>query len=299
LKNFITVLLTASSLLVLLLLNTQAFAQKYKIKDDIILKDNVPLGKVTGRSNLLNADFQIYTMSGEKILSIQRDEFVSTNPFYVERYWYNIHFNDTGKDMMLPMSVEFSKKSVLNKTLMEGGIVIDGTAIKNQDSIIAKNDITDSIAKDTIDAVRSLSEMKALIYSGTIQRNTAALIDLIVTENNTIGDSTIIRWTIIQDGKEVGAIVRRIVKNIYGKDRIRYIIYKKVPGESIVEVPVALVREFIDYGSYDSPDVHIIKCFTVVDNVKHDVNLGTVYATSWTVFPANALVKYLISKKYF
>jgi len=292
--HYITIILFAFSFLI----NLHTFAQKYKIKNDIILKDDVAIGKVSGQSGLLKANFQIYSMSGEKILSIQRDEFVSANPFYTPRYWYNIHFEDTGKDMMLPMSVEFSMKAVLNKTLTDAGIMIDGNPIKNQEGIIAKNDITDSIAKDTVDAVRTLAEMKTLIQSGTIQRNTSAGVNLFFVNGYTLGDTTIARWTIVQDQKVVGDIVRKIIKKPYAKDRIRYIIYKKNPGESAAEVPVAVVQEIIDYGPSDTPDGHIIKCITVMDNTTHTIDLGKEHTASLSIVPVNLMATYLIGKRY-
>ena len=90
----------------------------------------------------------------------------------------------------------------------------------------------------------------------------------------TLGDTTIARWPIIQDQKVVGAIVRKIIKKPYAKNRIRYIIYKKNPFESAAEVPVAVLQEMIEHGPSDTPDGHIIKCITVMDNTTHSIDFG-------------------------
>jgi len=273
-------------LIVFLLLwsGLSASAQKYKVKDGVITKDDVVLGTVTGKSGLVNANVIIYGIGGEKVISFYRDEYKAPSPLFEDRYWYNVRFEDTGKEMFLPMAVEFSVKSVLNKTFPAAGINIDGALIKNQDEIMAKSDIKDSILSDTTFMGASHRHTLDLIRNTFLverKRDVKCGFEYLSSEKR--NDTTFTKWEISQDSKRIGTFLER--KNyLYSKDNYTYIIYRYIlDNGSDKEVPIAM-------GKPDALDVNIIHLYTIID--KKDVKI--------TVSPAISadMVNDLIKGRY-
>ena len=260
------------------------YAQKYKVKGETITKDDVTLGTVTGKGGLMNANFIIYGLNGEKVVSVYRDEYRMVNPMFDDRYWYNVRFEDTGKEMFLPMAVEFSIKSVLNKTFATAGINIDGGFIKNQDEIISKFDIKDSIINDTTYFGHTLREAKRLIKdTPLLERDRKALCTFNYISQEKRNDTTFTKWDIYQDGLLIGSYLQRS-KYLFGKDNYTYIIYRNMDGsKSGKEVPIA-------FGNPDNTG-YLIDFFTISDDKERVINMmpGT----------NGSIVSALIAGRYF
>ncbi|MBC7486744.1 MAG: hypothetical protein H7282_08330 [Cytophagaceae bacterium] len=248
-------------------LNAQnASAQKYKVKGETITKDDVVLGTVTGKGGLLNANFIIYGLNGEKVVSVYRDEYRMENPLFNDLYWYNVRFEDTGKELFLPMAVEFSIKSVLNKTFMTAGIVIDGGAIRNQDEVIAKSDIRDSIINDTTYFGKTLRESRRLIKETPLMdRNMKAQVTFNYIGSEKRNDTTFTQWNIYQDGALIGTYLQRS-KYLFSKDNYTYIIYRKVPGNNGIDVPIA-------FGEPDALNASLIKFYAIANDKETVINM--------------------------
>lgn len=253
--------------LVLFLSIQLASAQKYKVKGEAITKDDLPMGTVTGKSGLSKSNFIINGLAGEKVISVYRDEYKAPNLLFKDRYWYNVRFEDTGKEFFLPMAVEFSVKAVLNKTFPAAEIIIDGGLIKNQDAIIAKYDITDSIIRDTTYMGARHRAIIADIKELPLQsRDIKKEVSFQRRMSETINDTTFTRWSIYQDGVWIGNYEQRSYY-LFNKDNYTYVIYRRTSNQANnYEVPIA-------FGEPDTFNTAVVKFTTLIDKKARPVNM--------------------------
>jgi hypothetical protein len=268
----------------MLLLINVSFAQKYKVKDDMITRDKAPVGKLTGDAGVTKTDLVIFGNSGEKVLSLTQGRFDPKNPFFQSIAWYNVKFEDTGKSFVIYHAGSCGPKCVLNNALAPAGIVFDGTVIKNQEDIISKNDIAAKIAKDTTEILGKHNTWMKLLNKNKILRDNEKPVVLIKESESLNVETTRTVFNVVQDNIVVGKIIK-----LHTQSSIRvettYEFYETLyaPEEGMTEVPAGRVTDtFIDF-----------EFMTIIDGKKHKIK---------TEDKANAqklLATYLVGNGYF
>jgi hypothetical protein len=261
-----------------------SFAQKYKVKDDMITRDKAPVGKLTGDAGVDKTNLVIFGNSGEKVLSMSQGTFDPKNPFFRYISWYNVKFEDTGKSFVIYHAGNCGPKCVLNNALAPVGIVFDGTVIKNQDDIIAKNDIAAKIAKDTTEILSKHNTWLKLLSKNKILRDTEKPVVLTKESEGINVETTRTVYNVVQDNIVVGKVIRLHTQS---STRIEttYEFYETLYAaeEGMTDVPAGRVTDtFFD-----------VEFVTIVDGKKHKIK---------TEDKANAqklLATYLVGNGYF
>jgi hypothetical protein len=261
-----------------------SFAQKYKVKDDMITRDKAPVGKLTGDAGVDKTNLVIFGNSGEKVLSMSQGTFDPKNPFFRYISWYNVKFEDTGKSFVIYHAGNCGPKCVLNNALAPVGIVFDGTVIKNQDDIISKNDIAAKIAKDTTEILSKHNTWLKLLNKNKILRDTEKPVVLTKESEGVNVETTRTVYNVVQDNIVVGKVIRLHTQS---STRIEttYEFYETLYAaeEGMTEVPAGRVTDtFFD-----------VEFVTIVDGKKHKIK---------TEDKANAqklLATYLVGNGYF
>ncbi|MDX1629759.1 MAG: hypothetical protein R3345_13725 [Fulvivirga sp.] len=254
-------------LLVLLAFTQHAFAQKYKVKKGIIYKDKEEVGTYKGEAKTFGgADLTILGKNGEEVLHIANDQYKSNNPFFDGLYWYNIEFKDSGKKLKV-FSGTCGESCLIKKLMVKRlGFSFDGSFIKNQDELIAENDISEKIHTDTTEAQTKTAEWIALLENNEILRDKDKPVRLIkrsqTSQTPTAAAKTV--YDITQDNVVIGSIVKTRMQSS-SSVKIDYYVYEKLyqPTTEMKEVPAGkVVSTSIDF-----------KFYTVEDGKYHEIEV--------------------------
>lgn len=261
-----------------------SFAQKYKVKDDMITRDKAPVGKLTGDAGVDKTNLVILGNNGEKVLSMSQGTFDAKNPFFRYISWYNVKFEDTGKSFIIYHAGNCGPKCVLNNALAPVGIVFDGTFVKNQDDIISKNDISAKIGKDTTEILAKHNSWLKLLNKNKILRDTEKPVVLTKESEALNVETTRTVYNVVQDNIVVGKVVR-----LHTQSSIRvettYEFYETLYAaeDGMTDVPAGRVTDtFFD-----------LEFVTIVDGKKHKLK------TEDKVNAQKVLAIYLVSQGYF
>jgi hypothetical protein len=266
------------------LISHSAISQKYKVKDDVITKDKAVVGKITGDAGVDKTDMVIFGVNGEKVLSMSQGIFNVRDPFFDVIRWYNIKFEDTGKEMRIYHAGSCGPKCVINNALVPKGIMLDGSVVKDQDAIIAKADISEKIQKDTVAILEKHNGWVRLLEKNTILRDKEKPVSVMkVKEDNEMAGTTITEYNIVQDNVVIGKIIKNHTQSSTGVST-KYDFYEKLytPEGSVTEVPAGKVTDtFMD-----------IRFVTIIDGKEHRMKFDD------TANAQMALATFLVSRGY-
>jgi hypothetical protein len=260
------------------------YAQKYKVKDDVITRDKVVVGKISGDAGVDKTNLVILGTNGEKILSMGQGRFQINDPFFSWISWYTVKFEDTGKEFKIYHAGNCGPKCVINNALVPVGIMLDGTLIKDQDAIISKNDISEKLQKDTTAILEKHNGWVRLLEKNTILRDKEKQVMVMkVKEDNEMAGTTITEYNIVQDNIIIGKIVKNHTQSSTGVTT-KYDFFEKLyqPEGAVTEVPAGKVTDtFME-----------IRFVTVIDGKEHRMKFDD------TANAQNALATYLVSRGY-
>ena len=261
-----------------------AFAQKYKVKDDMITRDKAPVGKLSGDAGVDKTDLVVFGNAGEKVLSMSQGTFDVKNPFFRYISWYTVKFEDTGKSFVIYHAGNCGPKCVLNNALAPVGIVFDGTFVKNQDDIISKNDIAAKIAKDTTEILNKHNSWVKLLSKNKILRDTEKAVVLTKDSESINVETTKTVYNVVQDNIVVGKVVRYHTQSST-RVETTYEFYETLYAaeDGMTDVPAGKVTDtFID-----------LEFVTIIDGKKHRLK------TEDKVNAQKVIATYLVSQGYF
>jgi hypothetical protein len=272
-------------LLVFLMLSAVniVFAQKYKVKDDMITRDKAPVGKLSGDAGVDKTNLEVLGNNGEKILTVTQGTFNVQNPFFNYIRWYNIKFEDTGKTFKIYHAGNCGPKCVLNNALAPKGIQLDGAFVKDQDAIIAKADISEKLGKDTTEILNKHNLWVKLLGKNKILRDGEKPIVLTKESESLNVETTTTIYNVVQDNIIIGKVVKHHTQSST-RVETAYEFFERLyqPEEGITDVPAGKVTDmFFD-----------LEFVTILDGKKHKLKVED------KANAQKALAVYLINKEY-
>ena len=158
----------------LLSFTTILYGQTYKIKKEVLLKDKVPVARVTGDlSWVRGADMALETLEGEVFCQIITRSFKPSYPMFDDVRWTILTFPEWDKTFTLSRSTDWgSKISVVRQEVVDQGLQISERGIDPADlEGLYEKDITLRLQEDTLRIIEEIAFMQESLEDNSIERN--------------------------------------------------------------------------------------------------------------------------------
>lgn len=158
----------------LLSFTTILSGQTYKIKKEVLLKDKVPVARVTGELNWVRgADMALETLEGEVFCEIVTRNFKPSYPMFDEVRWTILNFPEFNKTFTLARNTDWgSKISVVRNEVVGQGLQISEKGInpENLEGLYEK-DISLRLNEDTLAIIEEIAFMRESLEDNSIERD--------------------------------------------------------------------------------------------------------------------------------
>ncbi|UII24450.1 hypothetical protein LVD15_14075 [Fulvivirga maritima] len=136
----------------LLFITGISLAQKYKVKKDVLYKDKVVMGKVTGKVK----EFTVFDNNDAPILRANQGYFKGRIPGQKDILWMDLEFPALDKKVRINSMTYWSVKHFLNVELFGKGVHLydDGFNTNDIDTFV---DVAETVRKDTMEVVEVLN----------------------------------------------------------------------------------------------------------------------------------------------
>lgn len=251
------------------------YAQKIQIKKGILLKDDVPVGKLEGKATLLNGTYVSISSNEDVPLMIIKDPLiVYGSPFHAPLRYYSINFVPLRKKVaIIPSDKKFftSEKKLMEylyESIGNDFLTKDGLNEKEIDRFMASSkDQTKFIQEDSTRIMDLIKISKEKLQSPLVPRPVGAGYRLDSYDKQTIDKNwaeTYQELDIIQGDVVIGKITKRYkgdpsvaVGSVPSSRWVHYIVTRKVvpfthEGKSISFVNMASVK-----GDTQYPDIYV------------------------------------------
>ena len=198
-----------------------AYAQ-VTVKKGVVYDGSTAIAKVEGKIGMMRyANLDFLTSGGQSILMVKEEVFDKTPfPPFKDYSWYTVKFTDSQKQLKIENVTRCTNEKCIIDLLAKNGILINGTAIANQDEAIAKFDYSATLQRDTVRKFTDEeTQLAAQLLAITPIGNSKDL--RISNDPEKFGDL----WQIIQNSKVIGWLKKEEITT-WAREATIYKVYK-------------------------------------------------------------------------
>lgn len=205
-------------------------------------------------------------------MSIKLNEYNFENPLYNSYKWYDIKFEDTGKEVMINHlnATTTSLPAIFKNFTKKFEFDFNGEPIKNQDDIIEKYNFKVELEKDIQEKKKIDARYAKFLNNNEISRNRLEPVKYATIQK----DDNITKRNIIQDSILVGSITKEYKRNL-GSTEIKEIQYWIMERFEQYQGGTEKLPEYYAAGARieNSIIVNNIKLYTFADGKNHTIKV--------------------------